>query len=83
MVNQTTEVYHYRPIQEYESTKVERALDILEGVVKRERRRQKRNIMDAQLTTSLIDLLEYELIPELQKEVDYDPTPETAYDFFH
>ena len=80
MVNQTTEVYHYRPVQEYESTKVERALNILKGVVERERRRHQ---MDTHLTSSMIDLLEYEIIPELENELDYDPTPQTAYDFFH
>ena len=80
MVSQTTEVYHYRPVQEYESTKVERALNILKGVVERERRRHQ---MDTHLTSSMIDLLEYEIIPELENELDYDPTPQTAYDFFH
>ncbi len=80
MVNPPTEMYHYRPIQEYESTKVERALNILKGVVERER---KRYIMDTHLTSSMIDLLEYEIIPELENELDYDPTPQTAYDFFH
>ena len=80
MVNPTTEMYHYRPVQEYESTKVERALNILKGVVERER---KRHMMDTHLTPSMIDLLEHEIIPQLDNELDYDPTPQTAYDFFH
>jgi hypothetical protein len=31
----------------------------------------------------MIDLLEHEIIPQLDHELDYDPTPQTAYDFFH
>jgi len=55
MVNPTTEMYHYRPVQECESTKVERALNILKGVVERERRR---HMMDTHLTPSMIDLID-------------------------
>ena len=39
--------------------------------------------MDTHLTPSMIDLLEHEIIPQLDNELDYDPTPQTAYDFFH
>jgi|TARA_X000001388_G_scaffold76435_1_gene73778 vacuolar-type H+-ATPase subunit D/Vma8 len=65
---------------EYESTKIQRALDILKGVVERE---DKRHMMDEQLTASMRNLLEHEVIPQLENELDYDPTPQTAYDFFH
>ena len=70
---------HYRPVQEYESAKVQRALDILKGVVERE---DKRHMMDEHLTSSMRNLLD-EIVPQLENELDYDPTPQTAYDFFH
>ena len=66
-------------MQEYESAKVQRALDILKGVVERE---DKRHMMDEQLTASMQNLLE-EIIPQIENELDYDPTPQTAYEFFH
>ena len=34
-------------------------------------------------THSWIDHIEHELMPEINHIVDYDPTPDTAYDFFH
>ena len=34
-------------------------------------------------THSMRNLLENEIIPLLEAEVDYDPTPQTSYDFFH
>ena len=70
---------HYRPVQEYESAKIQRALDILKGVVERE---NKRHMMDEHLTTSMRNLL-VEIIPQLENELEHDPTPQTAYDFFH
>lgn len=79
MVNQNTS-YHFRPVQEYECDKIERALNILKGVVERE---HKRHMMDAHLSHSMMDLLEHEVIPYLENELNYDPTPKTAYDFFH
>ena len=72
--------YHYKPEQEYESTKLERILEELKSIIKRE---NKRHMMDEHLTHSMRDLLEYEIIPLLEAEVDYDPTPQTSYDFFH
>ena len=66
-------------MQEYESAKIQRALDILKGVVERE---DKRHMMDEQLTASMQNLLE-EIIPQIENELDYDPTPQTAYEFFH
>ena len=69
--------YHYRPIQEHESDKIQRALDILKGVVERE---NKRHMMDTELTHSMMDLLESEVIPQLENELDYDPTPQCLWD---
>lgn len=69
-------MYHYRPVQESESDKIQRALDILKGVVERE---DKRHMMDEHLTTSMKNLLE-EIIPQLENELDYDPTPEHLWD---
>jgi len=72
--------YHYKPEQEYESAKLERILKELQAIIEREK---KRHMMDEHLTHSMRDLLEYEVIPLLEAEVNYDPTPTTAYDFFH
>ena len=73
-------MYHYQPQQEYEQTKLERILKELQSIIEREK---KRHMMDEHLTHSMRDLLEYEIIPLLEAEVNYDPTPTTAYDFFH
>lgn len=72
--------YHYQPQQEYESTKLERILKELQSIIERE---NKRHIMDEHLSHSMRNLLEDELIPLLEAELNYDPTPNTAYDFFH
>ena len=69
--------YHYRPIREHESDKIQRALDILKGVVERE---NKRHMMDVELTHGMMDLLESEVIPQLENELEYDPTPQYIYD---
>ena len=69
--------YHYRPIREPESKKVERALEILKGVISRE---EKRHPMDEELTTSMKMLLEDEIIPQLENELDFDPTPQYLWD---
>ena len=68
--------YHYRPIREPESKKIQRALDILKGVITRE---DKRHIMDEELTASMRNLLE-EIIPQLENELDFDPTPQYLWD---
>ena len=72
--------YHYQPQQEYEQTRLERILKELQSIIEREK---KRHMMDEHLSHSMRDLLEYEIIPLLEAEVNYDPTPTTAYDFFH
>ena len=69
--------YHYRPIQEPESKKIKRALDILKGVIAREDRL---HMMDQHLTTSMRTLLEDEIIPQLENELDFDPTPQYLWD---
>ena len=56
---------------------IEEALALLKGVVERE---NKRHQMDEHLPPSMKDLLEYEIIPMLQNELDYDPTPQYLYD---
>jgi hypothetical protein len=70
-------MYHYRPIQEPETKKIERALEILKGVIAREDRL---HMMDQHLTTSMRMLLEDEVIPQLENELDFDPTPQHLWD---
>ena len=70
-------MYHFRPVQEYECDKIQRALDILKDVIARE---NKRHLMDRHLTFSMHDLLEFEVIPQLENELDFDPTPQHLWD---
>ena len=70
-------MYHYRPVQEPETKKIERALEILKGVIAREDRL---HMMDQHLTTSMRMLLEDEIIPQLENELDFDPTPQHLWD---
>ena len=65
--------YHYQPQQEYEQTKLERILKELQSIIEREK---KRHMMDEHLSHSMRDLLEYEIIPLLEAEVNFDPTPQ-------
>ena len=65
------------PIPESESKKIQRALDILKGVIARE---EKRHMMDEHLTASMRDLLESEIIPQLENELDFNPTPQYLWD---
>ena len=69
--------YHYQPIREPESKKIERALEILKGVIARE---DKRHMMDQELSHSMRDLLESEIIPQLENELDFDPSPYYLWD---
>ena len=69
--------HHYGPIRENEYAKIKRALEILKGVIAREDRR---HMMDTDLTTSMQMLLEDEIIPQLENELDFDPTPEYLWD---
>jgi len=60
-----------------EYTVLKRILKELNEVVARE---NKRPFEYADLTPSLLALLEEEIIPLLENEIDYDPTPEHLYD---
>ncbi len=63
----------HQPQQEYEIKKLQRILKEMEDIVDRE---SKRHIMDEQLSHSMRELLQYELIPMLEAEVNFDPTPQ-------
>ena len=43
-------------------------------------RGDKRHMMDQHLTTSMRMLLEDEIIPQLENELDFDPTPQYLWD---
>jgi len=60
-----------------EYTVLKRILKELNEVVARE---NKRPFEYADLTPSLLALLEEEIIPSLENEIDYDPTPQYLYD---
>jgi hypothetical protein len=60
-----------------EYTVIENALQQLKAVIERE---DKRHMMDEHLTTSMKMLLEDEIIPQLENELDFDPTPEHLWD---
>jgi len=60
-----------------EYTAIENALQQLKAVVERE---DKRHMMDQHLHTSMLNLLEDEIIPQLENELDYDPTPQYLWD---
>ena len=64
--------YHYQPIQQNEVTRLENILKELEAIVRRE---DKRHEMDQHLMFSTLDALKYEIIPLIDYEVNYDPTP--------
>ena len=60
-----------------EYTVIKTALQQLKAVVERE---SKRHMMDEHLTTSMRHLLEDLIIPNLENELDVDPTPEHLWD---
>ena len=60
-----------------EYTVIENALQQLKAVIERE---DKRHMMDEHLTASMRDLLESEIIPQLENELDFDPTPQYLWD---
>ena len=62
-------------INEY--THVKNILKDLKAIIERE---DKRHMMDQHLTTSMRMLLEDEIIPQLENELDFDPTPEYLWD---
>jgi hypothetical protein len=62
-------------INEY--THVKNIVKDLKAIVDRE---DKRHMMDQHLTTSMRMLLEDEIIPQLENELDFDPTPQHLWD---
>ena len=60
-----------------ESKHVEMIVKDLKAIIERE---DKRHMMDQHLTTSMRMLLEDEIIPQLENELDFDPTPEYLWD---
>jgi hypothetical protein len=55
-------MYHYQPKQEYECDKIARE--------------DRRHQMDEHLTHSMRSLLEDEVIPQIENELNFDPTPQ-------
>ena len=62
-------------INEY--TQIGLILKDLKAIIDRE---DKRHMMDQHLTTSMRALLEDEIIPQLENELDFDPTPQYLWD---
>ena len=60
-----------------EYTVIKNTLQQLKAVVERE---DKRHVMDEHLTASMRNLLESEIIPQLENELDFDPTPQYLWD---
>ena len=60
-----------------ESTQIESIVKDLKAILERE---DKRHQMDQHLTISMRHLLEDEIIPQLENELDFDPTPEHLWD---
>ena len=60
-----------------ENTHVEQIVKDLKAIIDRE---HKRHQMDEHLTTSMRMLLEDEIIPQLENELDFDPTPQYLWD---
>ena len=60
-----------------ENTYIKQILKDLKAIIDRE---DKRHQMDQHLTTSMRMLLEDEIIPQLENELDFDPTPEHLWD---
>jgi hypothetical protein len=60
---------HQSTINEY--SHLSRILEELKGISQRE---GKRHMMDQHLTPSMLDLLDDEIIPMLENELDYEPS---------
>ena len=60
-----------------EFKQVKLILKDLKAIIDRE---DKRHQMDQHLTTSMRMLLEDEIIPQLENELDFDPTPQHLWD---
>ena len=62
-----------------EFTQIQLILKDLKAVIERE---NKRHMMDEHLTHSMRSLLEDLIIPNLENELDFDPTPQHLWDDF-
>ena len=60
-----------------ENTHIEQIVKDLKAIIDRE---DKRHQMDQHLTSSMKMLLEHEIIPQLENELDFDPTPQYLWD---
>ena len=60
-----------------ENTHVKQIVKDLKAIIERE---DKRHMMDQHLTSSMQHLLEDLIIPNLENELDFDPTPEHLWD---
>ena len=60
-----------------EYTHVGQIVKDLKAIIQRE---NKRHQMDEHLTHSMRSLLEDEIIPQLENELDFDPTPQHLWD---
>ena len=60
---------HHTNLNEY--SKLANILEELKAISQRE---SKRHMMDQHLTPSMLDLLEDEIIPMLENELDYEPS---------
>ena len=60
-----------------EFKQIDLILKDLKAIIDRE---DKRHMMDQHLTTSMRMLLEDEIIPQLENELDFDPTPQYLWD---
>jgi|TARA_Y100000052_G_C2942231_1_gene81416 hypothetical protein len=60
-----------------EFKQIELILKDLKAIIDRE---NKRHQMDEHLTSSMRMLLEDEIIPQLENELDFDPTPDHLWD---
>ena len=62
-----------------EFSQVELIVKDLKAIIDRE---NKRHEVDQHLTHSMRSLLEDEIIPQLENELDFDPTPQHLWDDF-
>jgi hypothetical protein len=67
--------YPEYPVNDH--AKLVRIIKELKDIVQRE---SKRHMMDTHLDSTLHDLIAYEIIPVLEEQLDYDPTPQYLYD---
>lgn len=69
------QTYPEYPINEYRT--IQNIVNELKDVLSRESKRPETH---QHLTSSMQQLIEYEIIPMITTELDYDPTPQYLYD---